>query len=173
MKHLVAILSVLLLSACAPALSGHEMMPRAQSYDQINNAPALNKNININQVQAAKGAGGGVAPVTAENFQEALTFALRQTGWYAANKGKYRLDAEITEIDQPAFGLDFTVKVTARYKLTRTSDGRVVYDDILTLPCTVRFGEAFNAEIRLRKATGCAVGENITHLLKVLTTRRI
>ena len=165
------ILIILVLPSCAPALQGAEMMPKSSLYDALGNPKNLSRNISLGNVQAEKGAGGAISPVTSENYKEALVLALRQAGWYSPDKARFVLDAHILKIDQPAFGFNFTVKTEAEYTLTEIKTGKVRYHDVLTLPCTVTFGDAFNAEVRLRKATACAVGENITHLLKVLSQR--
>jgi hypothetical protein len=162
---------IFLLGGCAPGLQGTEMMPKSQVYDTLSNPKNLERNISLGSVVAQKGMGGMSAPITSEQYKEALALGLRQAGWYSPDKSRYMLDANLTQVQQPMIGFSFTVKTTAEYKLTEKSNGKVKYHDILTLPCTVTFSEAFNAEMRLRKATACSVGENITHLLKVLSQR--
>jgi hypothetical protein len=157
------------LSACAPALNGYEMMPNSKVYDGLSSY--LNKSVTLGNVAAEKGMGGSVAPVTSEQYKEALTLALRQAGWYSPEAGRYVLDARLFEVEQPLMGFNFTVTTKAEYTLKDKKTGRTKYNDILTLPCTVMFSEAFDGTIRLRKATACAVGENITHLLKVISQR--
>ncbi len=161
----------LLLPACAPVLKSHEMMPKMQAYDGISSSKMLNKNISVSSVVVKKGLGGMVAPITDAEYRDALVSALRLSGWYGGDTGKYRLDANLLEVDQPYIGFNFTVTAKAEYTLTDKKTGKVRYHDILTLPCTVTMAEAFVGEVRLRNATSCAVGENITHLLKVLDQR--
>ncbi len=146
-------------------------MPKSQVYDKLKAKP-LERNISVGTVVAENGL-GGQAPVVTEQYQEALLLGLRQAGWYNhdPSQARYTLDAHMLEIQQPFIGFSFTVTSKAQYSLTKTSSGEVVYDEVLTLPCTTRFAEAINAEIRMRKATACSVGENITHLLKVLSEK--
>jgi hypothetical protein len=164
--------AILLVSACAPVLSGPEMAPKSSLYDSLSSPKSLAKNIQIDNVTAEKGLGGMTAPVTADQYSEALTSSLRQAGWYSGSgNSKYLLTAHLMEIDQPVIGFSFTVTAKAQYTLSERKTGKVRYDDVLTLPCTVTMSEAFVADVRLRKATACAVGENITHFLKVLSER--
>lgn len=167
----LALVPVLFLAACAAPLTGAEMMPNSRVYDQLD-ANALNKNISLHTVVADLGL-GGIAPVVSDQYKEALALGLRQAGWYAPDNSKsaYSLDAHMTKISQPFIGFDFTVTSVAEYSLVKTSSGKVVYSEVLTLPCTTGFSEAFNADVRMRKATACSVGENIAHLLKVLSQR--
>lgn len=160
-----------LLAACAPALKGTEMMPKSAVYDSLSSG-VLNRNISLGTVTAKESAGGLTAPVTSQQYQEALILALRQAGWYnSSGNGRFLLDANISEIDQPLIGFNFTVKSQAEYTLTEQKSGKVRYHDKLTLPCTVLWSEAPVADVRLRQATACSVGENITHLLKTLSQR--
>jgi hypothetical protein len=161
--------ALLLLTACAPSLTSFEMMPKASVFDQIGSKPALNRNINIGTATVTPGI-GGVAPISDEEFKSALVLAMRQAGWYG-DKGKYQLDAHLLELDQPIIGFSFTVHSKIEFTLKQRANGKTVYHDILSLPCTVQFAEAFDGQMRLRKATACAVGENITHLLKVLNSK--
>jgi len=146
-------------------------MPKSGVYDHL--STKLDRKISLGLVGAEKGL-GGPAPVIAEEYKEALALALRQAGWYTADATPaYTLNAKMIKIDQPFIGFNFTVKATAQYSLVRVKGGDVVYEETLTLPCTVMFAEAFDGIIRLRRATACSVGENITHLLNVLSQEKL
>lgn len=169
--NLFVFIPVIFLGACAPSLNMYEMMPKSQTFDALGENKALNKNIAVGEVVADKGI-GGVTPIDSEQYKESIVFALRQAGWYAdQNKAQYILDAHLMKVDQPFVGFDMTVKTTAEYTLKKKGSGKVAYHDTLTLPCTTRFAEAFNGEIRLRMATACSVGENTTHFLKTLSKK--
>jgi hypothetical protein len=70
---------------------------------------------------------------------------------------------------QPIMGFNMTVTASAEYKIYRKSNDRFVHEESVSVPCTKGIGDAFDATIRLRLASGCAVGENITHLIKVIS----
>jgi hypothetical protein len=155
--------------ACAPALESYEMMPKAAVYDTLPDNNTFAKNIAVTNVIADDGMGGATAPITSENYKQAIVSALRQAGWYNnGDNARFHLEAHLVEVDQPMVGFSFTVKTRASYVLTENKTGKVFYNDTITMPCTVTMSEALVGEVRLRKATSCAVGENITHLLKVI-----
>lgn len=168
MKNLFVLAIALFLVGCAPALQSGEMMPKSKVYDRLGNSK-FDQSLVVDKVGVKDGA-GGVAPITSDGYKEAIISSLRQAGLYAKQgKEKYSLDAFLKEVDQPVIGFNFTVKTTADYKITNLKNGKVVYQESLTLPCTVLFAEEFLADVRLRRATGCSVGENITHFLKTIT----
>ena len=148
------------------------MSPKSSLYNSLSNPANLSRNIALENVTVDKGLGGAVAPISADQYSEALASSLRQAGWYSnSDTSKYLLTAHLMKIDQPLIGFSFTVTSQAQYTLTERKTGKVRYDDVLTLPCTVTMSEAFVGEVRMRKATACSVGENITHFLKVLSQR--
>lgn len=169
--NVLILFPLLFLGACAQPLGSFEMMPKTQTFDALDSSRKFSKSITAGSI-TAKDKLGGIAPVVSEQYRESVISSLRQAGWYTTpENAKYVLDAQMLEIDQPSFGFSFTVKTTASYLLKGKDSGSVVYKDTLTLPCTKTISDAFNAEVRLRMATGCAVGENTTHFLKVLATR--
>ena len=168
--NLALLMCAISLTACAVPLTSAEMSPKPYIYDLLD-APKLDKKITLGNVIVDKGL-GGMTPVLAEQYAEALSGALRQAGWYTTSeKATYVLDAHLTELKQPVIGFNFTVKSAADYSLAKASNRNSIYQDTLQLPCTVRFVEAVNGEVRLRRATGCAVAENITQLLNVLSEK--
>ena len=170
-NRLLISLFVLTLSACAPALEAYEMTPKSALYDTVQTSNSLNKKIAIGSVVTEKNMGGAVAPVTSEQYKDAIVLALRQTGWYNTTSPKLRLDAHLLDIEQPFMGFSFTVKAKSQYTLTDSKTGKVWYRDTIIVPCTVTMSEAFEGAVRMRKATACAVAENITHFIKVLSQR--
>lgn len=168
MRNYFLMVMAIFFVGCAPALQSGEMMPKSKVYDQLGSSK-FDQSLIVDKVGVKEGA-GGIAPITAEGYKEALISSLRQAGLYAKQgKEKFSLNADLKEVDQPVIGFNFTVKTTADYRITNLKNGKVVYQKGLTLPCTILFAEEFIGEIRLRRATGCSVGENITHFLKTIT----
>jgi len=158
------------LSACAAPLKSQEMLPQYDFYDQLG-AKTFQDAVSIRNVDVAKGV-GGVSPVTPEEYRAALVSAFRQADLYGKeDSAKYALDAFISEMNQPVFGFNMTATTTANYKVFRNSDNELVYEDTLALPCTKTISDAFDGALRIRMASGCSVGENITHLIKVLSEK--
>lgn len=169
MKNIVLALgALLLLSGCAAPLKSNEMMPQFDFYDTVK-SKKYEDNIFIRHVDVHKGA-GGMTPVTPEEFRSALVSSFRQADLYETeDKAKYFLDAAMRDMKKPMLGLNMTVTASADYKIYRKSNDGLMLEESVSVPCTKGIGDAFNGEIRLRLASGCAVGENITHLIKVIS----
>ena len=171
LSNLLVLMALLFTAACAPSLSMYEKIPKPQTHHALISSKPLNKNITAGDIVADNDV-RGMTPIDSEQYKQSVIFSLRQAGWYAdQNSAQYVLDAHLLKVDQPFVGFDMTVKTTAEYTLKKKASNKVVYHDTLTLPCTTRFAEAFNGEVRLRMATACSVGENTTHFLKVLNSK--
>lgn len=164
------VIAVVLLSGCAIPIKGAEMTPKTSAYDGLSSK--LDRKINVGDVTAAPNL-GPTFTVLGPDYKEALIMATRMAGWYSTDPATYTLNANMSKLDQPSIGFTFTVKSTAHYTLINNKSGNVVFEDTLTLPCTVTFSEEFMGDLRLRRATGCSVGENITHLLKTLSDEKL
>jgi len=168
MRILLALACVFILSGCAVPLKSQEMIPQFDFYDSVE-ANKYEDNIFVRNVDVAKGV-GGMTPMTPEEYRAALVASFRQADLYETeDKAKYVLDAYMSEMKQPAFGFNLTVTATSEYKLFKQSNDDLVFNEQVAVPCTRGIGDAFDAAIRLRMASGCAVGENITHAIKVIS----
>lgn len=162
------VLASLALSACAIPLKSQEMLPQFDFYDELD-AQKFENSIFIRNVDVAKGV-GGVSPVTPEEYRAALVSSFRQADLYSKEeKAKYALDAAMTDMKQPMFGFNLTATATADYEVIKKSNDSKVLSESVSVPCTKTMGDAFDGAVRLRLASGCAVGENITHLIKVIS----
>ena len=171
MKYkIILLLSVVfILSGCGVPLRSQEMAPQFDFYDSLNVKKYKNK-IYVRNAEVAKGV-GGMTPVSPEEFRSALVVAFRQAGLYSKeDNARYFLDSNMTEMKQPVIGLNLTKTTTADYKLYSKS-GKIVFQDTIKIPCTRTMADAFFADQRLRMANACSVGENITHLVKVLSDK--
>ena len=169
MSKLILIALMLSLSACAVPLKSQEMSPQYDFYDTVS-SKKFDDSIFIRNVDVPK-AIGGASPVTPEEFKAALISAFRQADYYETpEKAKYALEAVMTEMKQPFMGFNLTVTATTDYKIFKVKNDELVFSETIAVPCTKGMGDAFDAAYRLRLASGCAVGENITHFIKLLST---
>jgi hypothetical protein len=108
-----------------------------------------------------------VSNVSNENFRTALQQSLQREAMAAANgmansAGRYRLNAELIELDQPLAGFNFTVTARVHYRLVPVDDPQTPrFDQVVETPYTTKFGENVLSAERLRIATEGAVRENI------------
>lgn len=170
------ILLLLSLTSCVTIPVPHSaMLPPSKTYATLPALPKLHEKIEVKNVAVPEDATAHYAKVTKEQFAEALRTALQIAGLASKGmgNGKYYLDATIVQIEQPSFGLNFTVNTRIKYKLYSKTDNVIVYEDTITLSGGATMAEAFKADERVRLATGKALSENITHLIKVLATKDI
>ena len=166
---------LLLLSACMPPINSTQIMPSSVLYEQIKINPRLKDTIEVRHVVVPDGTGGYSAAVTKEHYGEALKMALLTSGLASKGKGngKYYLDATILDVDQPFALFSITVISVIDYKLVDKATTRTIYEETITMPHTVGATESFDGSQRLRMATAMSLRENITHLIKVLTMKKI
>ncbi len=115
-----------------------------------------------------------VSQISSESFKEALVESISKSGAFRAivqaDQADYMLDVDIVDLDQPVWGgIDMTVTMKAKWKLTSMKDKAVVFQENITKPYTAAFGEAFVAAERLRLANEGAARENIKEGLKKLS----
>lgn len=163
--------SVLVLTGCDKPYKAADLSPQSAIYARMDNHTQLSSNIMLGQITVPPGM-GSITPVTVEPFTGALMAALQQAGWYGSS-GAYTLSSKIIDIEHPVFGLNYTVKAKIEYMLTENSTGAIKFHDTLVLPCTVMYAEVRNSSKRAEKATACAIKENITHLLNVLSQQTL
>lgn len=103
-------------------------------------------------------------------LQEALRLSLQQDGFLSTSDAAapFGLDAFLIEVKQPASGITMIVYSVIRYKLTRSSDDRVVYDDIITASYKATMGDSWVGGQRMKIATERAIQANIAAFLKEL-----
>jgi hypothetical protein len=78
---------------------------------------------------------------------------------------RYRLTSFIGKVDQPMFGLSFTVKMEVSYALKDTRSGSTVWTKDINSEYTATPGQAFTGVERLRLANEGAARENIRQAL--------
>ena len=168
MRFGILLFALFSLSACAVPLKSQEMMPQFDFYDSLEKNK-FEDNIFVRTVDVEKGV-GGASPVTPEEYRKALVASFRQADLYAPeDEAKYVMDTVMTDMEQPIMGFNMTVTATAQYDVLKASNESNVFSENVSVPCTKGIGDAFDGAIRLRLASGCAVGENITHVIKVIS----
>ena len=171
---IIAMLGVL--SACAtPARPGH-MVPESALLPSSNLDSPLRDSIAITKV------GGGektnpllVSKVGDKELHETLRLSLKQCGFLSTSDiaAPFRLEVFLIELKQPRSGLTAIVDSVMRYKLTRSSDRQVVYDDIITAHYQATVGDAVYGPHRLKLANEGSIRANIASFLENLRSLNI
>ncbi len=106
-------------------------------------------------------------------FTEALGNSLAQSGVFkAVIKGEgadYNLDVTMLHYDQPLIGIDFDVKIKAKWELTDAKTFKNVWSDTFETTYRAKLGDALIAAERLQKANEGAVRVHIKEGIKRLS----
>ena len=81
---------------------------------------------------------------------------------------RFRLEANMINLQQPMIGVDMTVTSKIRYRLTRVADNTVVFEREITAPFTAAFSSSFYGVERLRLANEGSIRENISQFIAAL-----
>ena len=107
------------------------------------------------------------------DFTTAVVTSLDKFGLFTSvlrtGAGDYRLDVRLLKLNRPMMGLDLNVSMETYWKLTRASDGKVLFDESVHSSYTATFGDAAAAIVRLRIANEGASRENIKSAIERLS----
>lgn len=175
--RLILIIAMLVvLSACATPARPGRMVPESALFPSYSPDSPLRNAIAISKV------GGGektnpllVSKMGDEELHETLRLSLEQCGFLNTSDvaAPFRLEVFLIELKQPRGGLTEIVDSVIRYKLTRSSDDQVVYDDIITASYKATVGDAFYGPHRLKLANEGSIRANIATFLENLHSLNI
>ena len=111
-----------------------------------------------------------VSQISNENFKEALSKSLKNSGIEAENpdQARYVLSASIRKVDQPWFGFDMTVDTVISYILTDKASSTVLLNQEVGASHTADFTETLYGPSRLRLANEGSAKQNISKLISSL-----
>jgi hypothetical protein len=110
----------------------------------------------------------GASQISNDAFAQALRESIEKAGLFSSvttDGGRYRLTSFIGKVDQPMFGLSFTVKMEVSYALTDTKSGSSIWTKDINSEYTATAGQALAGVQRLRLANEGAARENIRQAL--------
>lgn len=171
---MIAMLGIL--SACATPARPGRMVPESALFPSYSPDSPLRNAIAISKV------GGGEktdplqrSKVGNKELHEALRLSLSQYGLLSTSDvaAPFLLEVFLIELKQPRWGLTAIVTSAMRYKLTRSCDNQVVYDDILTASYQATVDDAFYGVHRLKLANEGSIRANITTFLENLRSLNI
>ncbi|EGL53457.1 hypothetical protein MAMP_01092 [Methylophaga aminisulfidivorans MP] len=110
--------------------------------------------------------------ISNDDFKEALKQSLNAQGLLAED-AQYEMEVQLVNVDQPIFGMNFTVTTEIRYILRNKQDQSIVMDEKISAPFTAGVGDAFVGVERLRLANEGSAKHNIEILLEKLNTLNI
>lgn len=160
----VAVASLMGLAACASA-----SRPEAMTLSATPGLTASAGDLGYHSVTSVIVSGGhetnpiGGSDVSNADFKTALENSLAAAGYMGSDGRPMVVTANVVELNQPVMGLDFSV--TSRIQYSVTSDGRVVFNDLVAATATATMGEALLGDERLRLANEKSIKENIKQFI--------
>ncbi|WP_293328449.1 hypothetical protein [Parvibaculum sp.] len=164
-----SILLLTSLAACASGARSGAMTAPVTEATVISDTSSLKKAITVGDVTGGSETNPlWTSEVGSPEFKTALEQSLMLDAMYAAEKPKYRLDAQMLDIDQPIVGLDLTVDSHVRYRLTEIDTNELVYEREISCSYTANFSDAFLGVERLRLANEGTMKKNISLFIEEL-----
>jgi hypothetical protein len=170
MKKLLAVFSIVIaatyLQGCA---SGATVTGMTSS--KANAAAKLRFPGNISVADAEGGKQTNplwTSQVGSQEFEDALTGSLKNNGMLASGQGAYVLKPTLQRLQQPLFGMDFTVTADVLYVLKDAASGKDVMYETISSSHTATISDAVAGIKRLRLANEGAIRNNIDALLRRL-----
>jgi len=150
----------MLLGGCATPATHEGMIPR--DYDTTTRHA---KTVSITVGGGQETSAMWKSQVSDEAFLKALAEAITKSQVFSkiiqGKGGDYELSVGIIHMDQPSFGLNFTVKMEAGWTLRNAATGTVVWQKAIKSEHTATAGDAFVGAERLRLANEGAARNNI------------
>ncbi|WP_299202258.1 hypothetical protein [uncultured Amphritea sp.] len=157
------------LFGCASGAKMENMTYRNNGPAKVSFDPALNKQVDVQSVSGGEKTNPAwTSEISNESFSLALKRSLDSFGLFSSI-GKYKLDVQMLDVDQPLFGLDMTVTTRVRYHLVDTVTNKVLIDEVVRAPYTASVGDAFLGSERLRKANEGSGKKNIQRFIEKLS----
>lgn len=151
---------VALLSGCSTPAKHEGMIPTT-----FETAGKHSKTVSVSVKGGQETSAIGAPRISDEAFMQALVDSITKSQTFSSvvqGKGSdYLLTVSIFGMEQPSFGLSFTVKMEAGWTLQRADNGAVVWQESIKSEHTATFSDAFAAVTRLRLATEGAARDNI------------
>ncbi len=110
-------------------------------------------------------------------FQSAIAETLAKSGVFRTiikdGNSDYLLEVNITALQQPVFGINFTVSMSTNWKLTSVKDKKPVMEQVIESSYTAGMGDSVVGVKRLRIANEGAARENIKEGASKLSAIRL
>jgi hypothetical protein len=175
MSHLLragrgsVLLLMLALGACASGAVPGAMVPPISPDTVLASGSQLQRAVGVGTVDGGRETNPLLtSQVSSEAFAQALRQSLATHAMLATGSGIYRLDASLSDLSQPLAGFNMEVKARVQYRLTRLSDGALVWEREIANAFTADFSSAYYGVERLRLANEGAIRENIRQFLAAL-----
>lgn len=171
--RLLTVSLIVLLSACAAAPTD----PEAMTAKEANITGRHSGSVAVITSGGSETDALGKSQVSNADFKVAIEKSIVATGVFesvvSSETGDYALSAFVTNLDQPSFGMSFTVKVEVAWSLKKVASGETVWEKVINSEHTATSSDAFAGVVRLRLATEGAVKNNISAALEQISALKM
>jgi len=132
---------------------------------------ALRQNIGLGPVSGGQATNRWWgSKVSSQALEQAFEDSLRAVGMFPLTReaGRYRLDIQLTDLDQPMVSLDTTVRLGISYSLVERASKATVYQRTVRNAATVELGDKLLPVERLRLANEAAIRDSIRLVMRDL-----
>jgi hypothetical protein len=162
-------LGLTLLGACATPARPEQMATQTPAQQ----APeSLLGKVAIGEVTGGKATNPMMfAEVGNDQLREALRLSLTQAGYLSPTPeaATITLTVGVVGVDKPTAGYTTTITTLIRYVLTNREGGRSAFDELVSGACTLHLSDEYYGPSRLKHTEECAVRNNITAFLSMLS----
>ncbi|MFV1851065.1 MAG: hypothetical protein ACMZ66_10185 [Thalassospira sp.] len=171
LTKLLSICALAVLTACASPAEFQNMVV-TDGIDTVKSEnSAWNRSITVAHVDGGEETNPlWTSEISSDAFKKALIASLKNAGLLGEDEGasNYKVRATLLEVDQPLFGLNFTVETRIRYEVIDNNTESVVFDQEVPASHTATFGDSPFAIQRLRLANEGAAKNNIAAFIEKL-----
>jgi hypothetical protein len=157
-----------LIGGCATPASHEGMIPA-----KVDAVKKHKQTVSVTVTGGKETDSAGAPQISDAAFRNALVTSIKNSQVFSSvvegKGGDFLLTVSLFGMQQPIFGLDFTVTLEAGWTLQRTSGGAPVWQESIKSTHTATVGDAFAAVTRLRLATEGAAKKNIVQGLAKLS----
>lgn len=172
-RSFLLLLAALALAACAQKARVTQMSTDVVAAYRIAASPEMQGAFRLGEVT-----GGEVtypfwmSKVGTPEFAQALEHSFHVNGLLAptADAATYRVDADLSKLDQPLMGADFTVTSTVLYRVVEIATETPYFKKSVTVSYTASFSDSVFGATRLQFANEGAIRLNIETFIKKLVT---
>jgi len=160
-RFLVLCTCIAVLGGCATPTTYEGMIPTA-----FRTAKKHAQTVGVSVTGGKETDSTGKPQITDATFARAVTESIVKSQTFSkvieGSGADYLLTVTLFGMEQPSFGLSFTVKLEAGWTLKRSGNGQTVWQESIKSEFTATTSDAFAAVTRLRLATEGAARNNIS-----------
>lgn len=160
------LISMAYITGCASA-----SRPEAMAVDDFQAPSPIAKSVTVTVSGGEDTSSMGKSQIADADFATAIKKSLADTQVFEQvldADGEYLLNVMIVSMDQPSFGLNFTVKMETAWRLVDQQTEKAVWEKVIKSEHTATTSDAFAGVERLRLANEGAAKNNIKEALKEL-----